>query len=326
MVLFTLLFAAGVWLMQQQAALPDFFWAWLLPGFPLVLLMPDRTPVLRVARTLLIATFALGLGFYHAAWQAQQRLAIALPDEWQGRDIEVIGVVADLPRNHEHGQRFGFDVEQTLTPQAGVPRHIYLATYNNRQTAPPVLHAGERWRLTLRLKQPHGSSNPHSFDFELWALENNVRAVGYVNSKADNVRLEALADGFNYRIETWRETVRDKFSATLANAPYAGVLIALAIGDQGSIPQAQWQVFTRTGVNHLMSISGLHVTMVSSLGFASPTGCGGAHATYPVACPRAKPRRWPALLAALGYACSPVLPCRRSAPCTWWARSPWRCG
>jgi competence protein ComEC len=268
MVLFTLFFTIGVWLLQQQAAIPDLVWAWLLPGLPLALLIPARPLVLRVARTVLLATFALGLGFYHAAWQAQQRLAVTLPDEWQGRDIEVIGVVAELPRIHEHGQRFNFDVEKTLTPQVSVPRRIYLSTYYDQRTAPLALHAGGRWRLTLRLKQPHGGSNPHGFDFEVWALENNVRAVGYVNNKADNVRLAALADGFSYRIETWREAVRDKFNATLVNAPYAGVLSALAIGDQSSIPQAQWQVFTRTGVNHLMSISGLHITMLASLGFA----------------------------------------------------------
>lgn len=276
MVLFTACFTLGVWLLQQQAALPDFGWAWLLSGLPLALLIPIRPRVLRVARVLLLAISALGLGFYHAAWQAQQRLAVTLPDEWQGRDIEVIGVVAELPRDHEHGQRFRFDVEKTLTrvpgqklfvPQASVPGHIYLSTYFDKQTAPLALHAGERWRLTLRLKQPHGSSNPHGFDFEAWALENDLRATGYVNNKADNLRLAALADGFGYRIESWREAVRDKFSATLAAAPYAGVLSALAVGDQSSIPQAQWQVFTRTGVNHLMSISGLHITMLAGLGF-----------------------------------------------------------
>ena len=42
-------------------------------------------------------------------------------------------------------------------------------------------------------------------------------------------------------------------------------IAALAVGDQRAIPPEQWQTFTRTGVNHLMSISGLHVTMVSGL-------------------------------------------------------------
>jgi hypothetical protein len=43
------------------------------------------------------------------------------------------------------------------------------------------------------------------------------------------------------------------------------VLIALAIGDQRAIETVDWETFTRTGVGHLMSISGLHVTMVAGL-------------------------------------------------------------
>ena len=302
MVLFTLCFSFGVWQLQQQAALPDFAWAWLLPGFPLTLLIPTKPLGLRLARTVLIAAFACGLGFYLAAWQAEQRLAITLPDEWQSRDIEVIGVVAELPRNGQQGLRFGFDVEKILTPQASVPPHIYLSTYYEKPATPLALHAGERWRLTLRLKQPHGSNNPHGSDFEVWALENNVRAVGYVNNKADNVRLAALADGFNYRIETWRETVRDKFNATLGSAPYAGVLSALTIGDQSSISQAQWQVFTRTGVNHLMSISGLHITMLASLGFALTYWLWRRSTRLTLFLPARKAAALIALLVAFGYA------------------------
>jgi competence protein ComEC len=302
MVLFALSFTVGVWLLQQQAALPGFGWGWLLIGFPLALLISVKPLILRVARAALIAAFACGLGFYHAAWQAEQRLDVRLPDDWQSRDIGVIGVVAELPRNHGHGQRFGFDVEQTLTPQASVPEHIYLSTYYDQQFPPPVLHAGERWRLTVHLKQPHGSSNPYGFDFELWALENDVRAVGYVNNKAHNVRLAALADGFNYRIETWRETVRDKFNSILANAPYTGVLSALAIGDQSSIQQAQWQVFTRTGVNHLMSISGLHITMLASLGFALTYWLWRRSTRLTLRLPARKAAALVALLVALAYA------------------------
>src|SRR3989338_6832944 len=40
MVIFTVFFALGVWLLQQQAALPDFGWAWLLLGFPILLALP----------------------------------------------------------------------------------------------------------------------------------------------------------------------------------------------------------------------------------------------------------------------------------------------
>ena len=338
MVLFTLSFTFGVWLLQQQATLPDIGWAWLLiiplalfiigdsragAGLPATLRQAqgERMKELReqarshlwqkIFRTLLIAAFACGLGFYHAAWQAQQRLSISLAGEWQGRDIEVIGVVAELPRISERGLRFAFDVEQTLTrvpgqkffvPLARVPPHIYLSTYSAPQNAPLELRAGERWQLTLRLKQPHGSSNPHGFDFEIWALENKVRAVGYVQVKGDNHRIDAAASGLMYRIESWRETVREKFNATLAGAPYVGVLSALAIGDQSSIPQSQWQVFTRTGVNHLMSISGLHITMLASLGFALTYWLWRRSVRLTLWLPARRAAALVALLVALGYA------------------------
>ena len=302
MTLFAICFTLGIWLLQQQADLPEFGWAWLLTGLPFMLLIQAKPLALRVMRTISIAALACVLGFYHAAWQAEQRLAITLPDGWQGRDVEVIGVVAELPRNHEHGQRFSFDVETTLTPQASIPPHIYVSTYSDQLIPAPILHAGERWRLTLRLKQPHGSSNPYGFDFEVWALENNVRAVGYVNNKADNLRLAVLADGYNYRIETWRETVRDKFNATLLDAPYAGVLSALSIGDQSSIPQSQWQVFTRTGVNHLMSISGLHITMLASVGFALTYWLWRRSTRLTLRLPARKAAALVALLVAWGYA------------------------
>ncbi len=46
-----------------------------------------------------------------------------------------------------------------------------------------------------------------------------------------------------------------------------GVLVALVVGDQEAISQEQWRVFWRTGTGHLVSISGLHVTMLASLAF-----------------------------------------------------------
>lgn len=302
MVVFAAFFALGTWLLQQQAALPSFAWAWLLLISPLALFIPRRHLAAQAARTLLLAACAAGSGFYHAAWQAEQRLAVSLPDEWQGRDIEVVGVIAELPRAHERGLRFSFDVERTLTPQASVPGHILLSTYQDEKAPPLELHAGERWQFTVRLKQPHGTANPAGFDFEAWALELDIRAVGYVHNKGNNVRMAALADGLVYRIETLREAVRDKFAATLGEAPYAGVLTALAAGDQHSIPPEQWQVFTRTGVNHLMSISGLHITMLASLAFAAVYWLWRRSVRLTLWLPARKAAALASLLVAIGYA------------------------
>lgn len=260
-------FACGIWLLQLQAELPPLSWSLFLLPLLAAFRLPDAAWHGALRRVLLLA-LAAGCGYFYAAVIAQHRLADRLPDEWEGRDIEIVGIVAEMPRQHERGLRFRFEVEQVVTAQAHVPRHLLLSTYNNEVRPAPAQHAGERWHLTVRLKQPHGTSNPHTFDFEAWMLERNLRASGYVHAKGANRLLDERPYLLSYRIERLRESIRDQFRNTLGESPVTGILTALAIGDQASIPPGQWQIFTRTGVNHLMAISGLHITLFSGLVFS----------------------------------------------------------
>ncbi|MFN7086280.1 MAG: ComEC/Rec2 family competence protein, partial [Burkholderiales bacterium] len=261
----------GAWLLQQQAVLPDFDRAWLLGAvFAVPLLSRIPGTAARAVRETVLKGACLGLGFFWAAALAQLRLADALPVEWEGRDVQIVGVVASLPQLYERSVRFEFDVERVLTEGVSVPRHVALSWWGStardeRPATLPDLHPGERWQLTVRLRRPYGTANPHGFDYEAWLLERDIRATGYVRPKSGSRRLEAMVEAPRYRIERTRDALREKIRQVLRDRPYGGVIAALAIGDQRAIAPEQWQVFTRTGVNHLMSISGLHVTMVSGL-------------------------------------------------------------
>ena len=298
MVSFALFFALGVWALQQQSFLPalPFYW----PLAASCLFLPQGGQLAwRVVRRALILLCAALLGFGYAAWLAESRLADALPDAWQGRDITLTGVVAEMPRAHERGQRFVFDVKSVQTANAQVPRKILLATYDGNKDEPIRVHAGERWRFTVRLKQPHGTSNPHGYDFEAWALERSLRASGYVHPKGEKQYLVSEVSG--YLVERLRENVRDRFHRILGDAPYTGILVALAVGDQASISQAQWQLFTRSGINHLMSISGLHITMLAGMFFALTYWLWRRSARLTLLFPARKAAALLGVLAALGY-------------------------
>lgn len=263
------LFAVGVWLLQRQAGLPDMNYAWLvvLAAPCVALLYRARSKRLRAAAWMLLGLPAVAAGFFWAAALAHMRIADALPAEWEGRDIELIGVVASLPQPHERSVRFDFDVEEVLTAGARVPERVALSWWGRAGELPDV-HAGERWRLTVRMKRPHGTSNPNGFDYEAWLLERGVRANGYVRPRTNAQRLDALANAPPYRVEALRERVRTRILDALEGGAYRGVIAALVMGDQRAIGPGEWQTFTRTGVNHLMSISGLHVTMVAGVLYA----------------------------------------------------------
>ncbi len=271
--LFILGFVFGAWFLQQQAQLPDARYAWLVPLIALAMLAGQKFSLKYAANLGLAFLFvlAIGCGYHWAAWRAESRMAQSLPAQWEGKDIVIAGVVASLPQKTERGLRFEFDVEKNLTPTASTPQHISLNVYrdtrnsDDESAAMPDIHAGERWQWTVRLRKPHGASNPDGFDVEAWLLERNVRAVGYVRSKEAMLKQDANASGIGYRIDRLRETIRDNFNRVLKDKPLAPVLTALAVGDQSGINQNQWQLFWRTGVGHLISISGLHITMLASL-------------------------------------------------------------
>ena len=272
-------FALGVWSLQQCAVLPPpslFILA--VASAALLLLAP---PARRRPWLMLLA--AALLGFAWAGARAQLRLADALPPALEGRDISVVGVVASLPQDFGRGVRFFFDVNGDVDGEvdgdaaASTPRRIALAWYDGgakktvdsccageaASPSPSRPRAGERWRFTVRLKRPHGMLNPHGFDYEAWLFERGVRARGYVRRSPPPERL-AAAHGLA-SIGAWREAARQRIGDHLAAAPYAGVLQALAVGDQQAISPQLWRLFAATGVTHLMSISGLHVTMIGLL-------------------------------------------------------------
>ncbi|MCC7039156.1 MAG: DNA internalization-related competence protein ComEC/Rec2 [Burkholderiales bacterium] len=218
----------------------------------------------------LVALAALVLGAAYASWRAEVRLADDLDPAWEGVALVVTGIVDDLPATSERGTRFAFAVDGVHPAAARLPRRLALAWFptldaDDDAAGVPHVHAGERWRLRVRLKRPHGTVNPGGFDLEAWLLQRNLRATGHVVAGPDNTRLAAFAGRVRDVVQRRREIVRERLAQALGEAAYAGVVVALAIGEQRAITDAQWVVFNRTGVSHLVSISGLHVTVFATL-------------------------------------------------------------
>ncbi|MGP1675686.1 MAG: DNA internalization-related competence protein ComEC/Rec2 [Burkholderiales bacterium] len=295
-------FALGVWLLQQQPQLPPLVWALLLA--PLLAAWWWLRPRAAVAAALLAGAIFAAVGFFYAAAWAQWRLADRLPQQWEGVDVGVTGVVASLPQPFERGVRFDFDVEQVEPAAARLPQRIALAWYKGasreafRDSAP--IRAGERWRFTVRLRRPHGSVNPYGFDYESWLLQRSIGATGYVRP-GGSARLDELVLRPAYLLQRGREILRERHRDALPGYPYAGILIALAIGDQNAIDARQWRLFARTGVSHLMSISGLHVTMVASLFAALVHWLWRRSSALMLALPARKAAALAGFFAALGY-------------------------
>ena len=228
-------------------------------------------------RAWIVLSACLVLGFawpgLRACMYDTQRLAPAL----EGRDVQVRGLVRGLPHSNPMGVRFGLEVEAAFLDGAPVvlPARIDVAWYRGLaprssptepeewalQRQPQELHPGERWQMTLRLKAPHGSLNFQGFDYELWMWEQGVQASAYVRAGAQDAPPQRLAATWWYPVDRWRQSLRSRIEAAAGSSPSVGLLVALVVGEQSAISNSDWALFRATGVAHLVSISGLHITM-----------------------------------------------------------------
>jgi competence protein ComEC len=207
-----------------------------------------------------------GLRFRFALESARLKEPADTPDATQGQAVT-------LPPQIYLGWYAGFGARLAASP-ARLPVIAPIEAdatelpefLSELQRQPQLLRAGERWRMTVRLKAPHGNSNPHGYDYELWLWEQGLQATGYVRAGARDAAPVRLTDSrWAHPVERARQAVREAIFARVENRQLAGIIAALVTGDQNAIERADWDVFRATGVAHLMSISGLHITMFAWL-------------------------------------------------------------
>src|SRR5690606_20193367 len=221
----------------------------LMPGLPpgWLLILITFCGALLVLRGWRVGLFLLGLAW--ACFSAQLALDDRLADALDGRTLWLEGRVAGLPEQGDGVVRF--ELVEAQSRRAELPQRIRLSWHGG-----PELRSGERWRLAVRLRQPHGGVNPQAFEYEAWLLAQRIGATGTVKQ---GERLEAASG-----VSSWRDQLRQRLLEVPANGR-AGGLAALVLGDGSGLSAADWQLLQHTGTVHLMVISGQHIALLAAL-------------------------------------------------------------
>jgi competence protein ComEC len=196
------------------------------------------------------AVLACVLGFMWAAFLSHQRLERSLSSDLEGVDLLVTGIVDSLPSSGTQGIRLSLAVESVVREDLqqpvdleSFPQRLSLGWYPGwrQELEFPEIKPGQRWRLPVRLKKPHGLMNPHGFDFERWMFQQSLGATGAVRAGAKGLPrswkprlLDELVPSFTSYVELARWHLRERIkSAAPEGAQYVGVLMPLlkAIGD-----------------------------------------------------------------------------------------------
>lgn len=205
-----------------------------------------------------ILLLALPLGFA-AAQLRTDLVATPILDRNIG-PAGVTGRVVEIDRLDDGMRLILRDVTIPGLDPADTPRLVRVTMQNSR-VIPAI---GRRVRLYATVGPPSDAVEPGAFDFRRHLYFQGIGGTGFALGA---VRLLDGGSDEGLLLEEWRQVIADRVVARLPDPAAAGMVTALLNGEPSAIPEPDIVAMRQSGLQHLLSISGLHIALVAGLVF-----------------------------------------------------------
>ncbi len=239
----------GIWIAPELSVGP---WPWVLIALCVPLAYSLRRLGLRPHLAIGLLLFALGI-----LW-AQVWLTPAAPDPGS---------------YHIHGRVFGDPVQRTESRMTFVLGQVmldgvaqeskaYCTLYTYGEEPLPSLFDGAEVDCEGYAYLPQGKSGPHDFDYRMWLYQSRI-SYGIASIRGLRV-LNTQAEAPWY---DWAARIRRAMRAALRRVmgEESGLAMAMLVNDREGMRQDELEAFQRTGIAHVISVSGLHVAIVGGM-------------------------------------------------------------
>lgn len=207
-----------------------------------------------------LCCMTLGAGL--AGWRTASVAAPVMGYRYYG---PVEGRVVEIDRSARDRMRLTLDqLRLPDTPAGRTPEKIRISLTDADPKSLP--EPGRRVALTAHLGPPPGPASPDSFDFRSMAWYQQIGAVGY--SRTPIMTLAPPEPGGVFALHRFRMHLSQAMQDRIGGQPGA-VASALMTGDRSGIEEATNEVMRASNLYHIISISGLHMSMIAGFAYAA---------------------------------------------------------
>jgi competence protein ComEC len=160
----------------------------------------------------------------------------------------------------------------TVKPEAALRLSIYSrerwdeSDDEDEGSLPKVFMYGERLRFPAKLRPPRNFGNPGALDYVGYLAQQGIFAIG--SARMD--RIEVLNGQGGSRWARWASRIRRSIVAKIHSlwpAEEAALLDAMLIGEASFIGRDTKSAFQRTGIYHILVVSGMNVAILAAVVF-----------------------------------------------------------
>ena len=225
----------------------------------------------------LLLFVAVGAGRHLTFVHPSPNSIVHLADSSQAaeRPLSIVGIVDDAPSQSTDATRFTLRATHVVTAAdsfavRGRVRTTFRVPPWEAESSSnpfPTVREGDRVRVNGPLRLPRGPRNPGMFDYGAYLMHQGVCCTLQASDPTD-VSILGNSRGFVGRaVVASRTYVRTQLAAHISDDAPRAVLQALLLGDRSAVSDHREEHFVRTGLMHLLAVSGLHVLLVGMVVF-----------------------------------------------------------
>lgn len=127
-----------------------------------------------------------------------------------------------------------------------------------------AMHVGDQVEAIGMLSAPPAPANPGEFDYASFLLDQRIRAQLVVHKTSEGVT--RTKEGWPWSLGGWLAVVRAWGQRELQQTipeQHAGIAMALLLGEGSTMTTGDWEKYIRTGVIHVLAISGQHLVILA---------------------------------------------------------------
>ncbi len=249
-------FAVGI---VMGYSLPPIYFLWLLLAISAVLCLASCFLKNRILRTAFLCMACAIVGIILMDLQ-KARIHVGISDD----EVQVTGIVIEQPRASERNT--STDIYVTDGSLKGHKIRCYI--YHNGKGTSPLL--GATYSLKGRLRHFGNNSSDSNFNYKKWADCHSLTAQMTVYG--DNLIPAVDAIGsmpFMERVAVKAKMLRGELLKSLHDKGLTGtdhaVVAAMAFGNRSMLSKETRDDYSRTGVAHLLALSGMHLGVLFML-------------------------------------------------------------
>ena len=191
------------------------------------------------------------------------------------RSFNITGTIHTPPLVNRNRLQFVMDTQTLVDPKTDtthtvvgyIQLTVYMDSYGKEKLR---LAVGDLITVKGRIKTLRNFHNPNGFNYERHMAFQRIWTSASTQSKRLKIHASQSKTGLKIIIERMRSHIAGFIHSSdvlVGGQREKDVLRALMIGDQSGISPVLRDSFNRTGIGHLLAISGLHVGIVATVAF-----------------------------------------------------------